>query len=166
MTLSSTSILVVEQDPQIGCHKCLFPRWSPRCILPLWKALQDHQMGLTQAPVKLLSLHWGLEPVRVGVCLLDRGSVSCSLLVFLCASPTVNQTFWQLIFPLQDPPGSPTWGLGPLLLGENFCNCDYPPICGSSQGGGWILTVLHLHLSYSSLCGSFCISLAVEDLFC
>ena len=33
--------------------------------------------------------------------------------------------------------GSPMWGPDPLLLGENLCNCNYSPICGSlTQGYG------------------------------
>lgn len=27
--------------------------------------------------------------------------------------------------------GCPMWGLDPLLLGENLCNCDCPFVCGS-----------------------------------
>ena len=55
------------------------------------------------------------------------------------------------------------WGLVPLFLGENLCNCDYPPICGSPI---WVLTPLYLHPSYLSHCGSFFIALVVENLFC
>ena len=39
-------------------------RGSPSCFLPLWKALQDQRVGLTQGPFKLLPLRWDLEHVR------------------------------------------------------------------------------------------------------
>lgn len=47
--------------------------------------------------------------------------------------------------------------------GENLCNCDYSPICGFT---GWVVVsdyTLSLSLSH---CGSFFISLFVEDILC
>ena len=38
------------------------------CLPPLQEALQDEQVGLTQAPSKLLLLPWVLERVRFCVC--------------------------------------------------------------------------------------------------
>ena len=40
------------------------PRGSPSCLLLLWEALQDQQVGLTQAPSQLLPLFWVAEQVR------------------------------------------------------------------------------------------------------
>ena len=39
------------------------PRRSPSVLLSLWETLQDHQVGLTQAPLQLLPECWDL-----GVC--------------------------------------------------------------------------------------------------
>ena len=39
-------------------------RMSPSYLLPLWEALQDQQVGLTQGPFKLLLLPWALKCVR------------------------------------------------------------------------------------------------------
>ena len=44
------------------------PRVSSRCLLPLGEALQDQQVGLTQAPFKSLLLPGVLECVRFCVC--------------------------------------------------------------------------------------------------
>lgn len=43
-------------------------RVSPSCLLPLQKSLQDQQVGLIQAPFKLLLLLWVLVYVRLCVC--------------------------------------------------------------------------------------------------
>ena len=40
------------------------PRLSSSCLLPLWEAVQVQQVGLTQAPFKLLLLPLVLAPVR------------------------------------------------------------------------------------------------------
>lgn len=39
-------------------------RVSPICVLTLQEALQDQQVGLTQAPLRLLPLQWKSECVR------------------------------------------------------------------------------------------------------
>ena len=39
------------------------PRVSPSCLLPLQETFQDQQVGLAQAPFKLLHLPWVLEQV-------------------------------------------------------------------------------------------------------
>ena len=50
MTLASNSVYV----PRVSCS----------CLLPLWEILQDQQVGLTQAPFKLLLLPWVPEYMR------------------------------------------------------------------------------------------------------
>ena len=50
MILARDDIIVEEWVPQNGCCQHLSPQ----------EALQDQQMGLTQAPFKLLSLFWDL----------------------------------------------------------------------------------------------------------
>ena len=44
------------------------PRGSPTSLLPLWEALQDQQVGLTQIPFKWLLLHRDLEYVKFCMC--------------------------------------------------------------------------------------------------
>ena len=73
-------------------------------------------------------------------------SVSYSLLTLQYASPAglEIQTFWGLIFLVQHPQaGEPNVGLNPSLLGENLCNCNYSPICGSLTQGyeSWLYHV-------------------------
>ena len=43
-------------------------RESPSCLLPLQKSLHGQQVGLIQAPFKLLLLLWVLVYVRLCVC--------------------------------------------------------------------------------------------------
>ena len=51
MMRPSSSVLMVEQAPQNGCHQS-FPKGSPSCLMPLPEALQDQQLGVPQAPFK------------------------------------------------------------------------------------------------------------------
>ena len=62
MALASTSVCV--------------PRVTSSCLLPLWETLQDQQVGLTQAPFKLLLQPWVLECVRFCVHPLRMESLS------------------------------------------------------------------------------------------
>ena len=45
------------------------------CLLPLWAALQDQQVGLPQAPLISLLLHWVSEHERLCPCPLRVGSL-------------------------------------------------------------------------------------------
>lgn len=56
------------------------------------------------------------------------------------------------------------WGSDPLLFGKKLWNYDYPLICRSPiQGYTTKGVILHLHPSYLSRCGSFFISLIMEN---
>ena len=47
-----------------------------------------------------------------------------------------SHKFWGLVFVVQYPQlRSLMCGLDPLLFGENFCACDYPPVCGHLPEG-------------------------------
>ena len=56
------SNLFQNELAKMGGSVCV-PRVSPRCLLPLWKTLQDQQVGPRQASFKLLLLPWVLEHV-------------------------------------------------------------------------------------------------------
>ena len=61
--------LALEKWPLVGDALCipgaLLPvSMPPDCLLPLREVLQDLQVGLTQAPFKLLLLPWIPEHVR------------------------------------------------------------------------------------------------------
>ena len=53
----------VQGGFQNGSSVCV-PRMTSSCFLFLWETLQDQQVGLTQAPFKLLLLPWVPEHVR------------------------------------------------------------------------------------------------------
>ena len=141
----------LTRAPKNGCRQGLCARVSCSSLLPLWEALQDQQVGLMQAPFKLLLLPRILECVRF--CM-------HSPLALLCACPTdlQSQTFLGLVFPVKDPRlGNSMWDWDPSLPGENLCNHDYP-------GAVSLDYTVYLH-SYPSCCGSFFMSFVV-DLFC
>ena len=53
-------------------------RVSSSCLLPLWEALQDQQVSLTQAPFELLLFPWVPECVRFCVYPLGVESLFCT----------------------------------------------------------------------------------------
>ena len=80
MALASASVLVVEELPKMAAASIFFPWVSPNFLLPLREALQDQQVGLPQAPFKMLLLPWVSECVRVCVSPLRKESVFSTVL--------------------------------------------------------------------------------------
>ena len=85
------------------------PRMSSICLLPLPEALKDWQVGLTQVHFKLLMHSWIPKQVRFVYTLQEWSLTSFSPLGLPEYAPTglQSQTFWGLVFLLQDPRG---WG--------------------------------------------------------
>lgn len=54
MKLAITSVLVVEPVPKLSASSIYIISGSFCCLLPLWVALQDQQVALTQAHLKSL----------------------------------------------------------------------------------------------------------------
>ena len=73
-----------------------FIRVSSYCLMPVQEILQDQQVGVTQAPFKLLLL-WVLEHVRFCVHSLRLESISHSLLGLPKVSST-SPVIWGLIY--------------------------------------------------------------------
>lgn len=125
---------------------------SPKWLLPaslflggvliasyLWEAFQDQQVSLTQVPFRLLPLHWDSECVRCCVGPLRVESLfpiafwlsyTKAQLAFKARNSEVSSS-WCGIPGM----GSLMWGSDPLILGENLCNCDSSPVCGSPESG-------------------------------
>ena len=146
------------------------PRGSSSCLLPLWEALQDQQVGLTWGPFKLLPLHWVLEHVGFCVSSIRLESLFPTVLwLSHIQAPLAFKARYSGAPPSQcktPGPRNMMWGSDPLLLEENLSNCDSPPVCGSPNLGVWVLTIPYLCPSYPFHCDSFFISLAAENLFC
>ena len=77
------------------------PRVSPNCLLLLQETLQDQQVGLTQVSFKLLLLPWVLEHVKLCVHPLRVESLLPPTL--WVSAGLQSQTFWGVVFPVQDP---------------------------------------------------------------
>lgn len=106
-----------------------------------------------------------LECMRFCICPLRVETVSDSPLPlpYLSHTGLQNYMFCRLISPVCTPRlESLTCGSDPSLLGENLCNCDYPPIRGSPLPGVWVLTIPHLHHFYPFFCGSFFLALVLS----
>ena len=76
------------------------------CLLPLWDALLNHQVGLIQAPFRILFIPWVLECVRFYVHPVRVKCISYSPLTLLEVSHTglQSQTLWGILSLLPDPP--------------------------------------------------------------
>ena len=121
MALASTGVIAIEWDPKVAAGRISFPRGSSTCLLPLQGGLQDQQVGVTQAPVKLLPLCWDLERVRFCKCLLRAKSLFPTALLLPQDKPTCFQSlaFWGSF----STSGVPGWGA--------WCGTQTP----RSQGG-------------------------------
>lgn len=109
----SSSVLMVEQAPQNGCHQCL----SLREVQVASCLSQNLSKIGSWVCSRLLSKHvrFLYAPFK------SRISVMCSPPVLLYASPIglQRQTFGGLVFQCSNPRlGSLTWSLDSLLLGE------------------------------------------------
>lgn len=92
------------------------------------EVLQDQQVHLTQAHLKLLPLHWGLEHVRFSSSPLRVESLFSPLHFLHQSCWLLKQLFlgsssWHRIPML----GSLMWGSDSSFLGENLCDFYYPP---------------------------------------
>lgn len=111
MVLACPSILVVEPPPQISVASMYVPRASSNCLLLLYKALQDQQRGLTQAPFHLLALHWVSDHVRLCVCVLQSGiyvSYRPPDLLYVNPASLQGPRFWGFL----PGAGPQDWGAG------------------------------------------------------
>ena len=99
---------------QCYCCRTSFPNWllpaSPSSggvpgVSSLWEGLQDEQMGLTEAPFKLLPLHQDSEHAKFCAHPSRAVFVSCSFLALLNISLTGFQSHmsWGLVFMVKDP---------------------------------------------------------------
>ena len=64
MVPASVSVFMADKIPEMASASIYVPRGNFHCLLLLQEALQDQQMGMTQAPFKLLPLPWVLEHVK------------------------------------------------------------------------------------------------------
>ena len=160
MVLASTSVLVIQQTPNMAATSMYVLRGCPSDLLPLWE-----QVGLTQTPFKLLPLCWVSEDVRSAMLFLRVKSL---LLPSKQAMLTFKaRKFWGLIWCRTPELGS--WGanIGLKFLapwGGSFAILIICLFVGCLPQNV-VLSLPCLCCSYPSCCGSFFISLVVENLF-
>ena len=150
----------IEGAPQNGCHQCLCPQaeLQPPPAPPPQEILQDQQVGLAQAPIKLLLLLWAVEhlrlcmhPLRVAFLfppvLWDSGDQAP--LAFK-ASGSGGSSSWCGTPGM----GSPTWGAEPSFLWDSVCNAVLLWFVGCPPGAPGRDFIASPSL-LSSHCGSF-----------
>lgn len=118
------------------------PSGSSSCLLPFQESFQDQLV----CPFRLFSDHClctGFQSVWDSVCPLRAESISYSPPALPYARPASFQSqcsgsssFWCKTPGLR----SLMWDLDPSPPGDNLCNCDYPPVCGSptQKCGSWL----------------------------
>ena len=143
MAPASTSVPMVEVALWMAATNAYVPRVSCSCLLLLREILQDQQVGLTQAPIKLLLLPWVLECVKFCGCPLRVKSLSPKSY----GTPEIKAhwpskpVLWGLVFPVQDlQAGEPDVRLRPFTPLRESLQCNYSPVCGSPTQwyGTWI----------------------------
>ena len=135
MVLASTNVLVVEQAPPNGYHQCLCSQGKlhlpPASLEGSPKSAGGSDPGSFQITASVLGLGAAeilCAPFKSG------GSISYSPLALPKLSSTGLQSqcseassSWCRTLRLENP----MWVSEPSLLGENLCNCNYPPVLGS-----------------------------------
>ena len=153
---------------QNGCHQRLHLQRESQLPPAFWEALQDQQVGLTQASLKLLPLHWVSECVRF--CRHPLRAESLFPTALQLSHRQIPLAFKArrpggLVFLVWDPQaGEPDVGLGPHSLGRTSAIVIILLFVGHLEV--CILTTVHLCSSYLSRCCSFFISLVVENTLC
>ena len=136
-----------------AANLCVHSR-SPSCLLPLWEALQDQQVGLTQSPFKLLPLCWVLECVRFCIHLLEAECLFPTTLwlshtQFLLACEASTWGSSSQCRTLLPQLGNLIWVSEPSLFGKNFFPLSSHLWVAHLRV--WVLTIC-LHSSYPSHC--------------
>ena len=130
IVLARISVTVVERDPQNDCHQCLYsqgelhlPSVSPGDSPRSASGSDPESFQITASFLGPGMYEILCGPFKSGV------SISHSPLTLPKVRPDgfQSQTFWGLIFMVQNPQaGEPSVGLG----SHAPCNYNYPPICG------------------------------------
>ena len=128
MVLASTSGLMVEWDSQNTCHKCFCHQRESQ--LSLQEPLKDQQASGSDRLLSNYCLCTGRLRVYEILSASFKGKVSVyySPTSFPHARPPgfQSQTSWGFIVLVHNLwVAVLMWGLGPSLLGENLCNCDW-----------------------------------------
>ena len=128
MVPASASVFLADKIPEMASASIYVPRGSFHCLLLLQEALQDQQMGMTQAPFRLLTLPWVLEHVRFCMHSFTVESLFYRPLALMYMAFKVSHSGGSSLCRSLEL-GSQMWDLDPSLPWENSHNCDYPSLC-------------------------------------
>ena len=156
-----------DELSKIPAASICIPRPSSSCLLPLGGSpgsAGGPDLGSCRMTTSVLIL----ELERLYVRFFQSGiSVSHSPPAFPNVSPTSlqSQVFWGLIFPAQEPRArEPSVWLRPLAPWGEPRQSSSPSSLWVVPWGTWVLPVLGLCSPCFLSCGSFLVSLVVEDL--
>lgn len=136
------------------CNERPNPRGSPSCLLSLWNAFQDQQVGLTLAPLKLLSLCQDsaceifFSPFKGGGLWLLCLSCSPKCRLHWFSKPDVLGTH----FLVQNPQaGEPRMGLRPFVSQGGPLWWWYSSCVWVARRVLWVLSKLCVYFVYVSI---------------
>ena len=127
MAPASSRVLVVEWAPEMDGIRVYVPRKYRRLLLLFQEALQDQQMGLTQAPFKFSPL-----PESRGVWDFLQLADSPACKPCWSSNPDIPGAWLPHIAP---PPREPSMGLTPHFLGKTSAIVIILPFVGHSSRG-------------------------------
>ena len=114
MVLASTSVLMVENAPQNGCHQHLCPQGESPLPPVSWEGSLRSASDSDPVSFQITASVLGFRTCEImHTPIKSKVSVSCNSLAFLHTSPAgfQSQIFRGLIFPVQDPwAGKPSVG--------------------------------------------------------
>ena len=158
MALASTRVHVIEGAPKNGC--CQYPCPQGELQLPLDSSGHSPRSTGRSDP----------GSYQITASTLGPRAYCVHPLKVKCLFPPAFWNSWKkapLIFKAKCSGSSSSWYRTPVL-GSLMSRWD-PLLLFSCLWvihlGVWVLTIPPLHSSYTAHCGSFCISLVVEDLF-
>ena len=168
MVPANVSVFMADKTSEMASASIYVLRGNFSCLLLLQEALQDQQMGMTQAPFKLLPLPWVLEHVILHAFCHSGISLFNSLLALIYTHPhwpskSAIQGAYLCVGPL-------SWGAKCGIWTPHFLEKTHTILIIllflSYLLRVWVLTILHLHCFYQSCGSSFFVFLIVKNLFC
>ena len=134
--------------PEMAAASVFVPRMSSSCLLLLWETRHDQQVGLSQAPFKILLLPWVLEHEFLGASFKSGVSISpCPLgLPKVSSTGLQSQMLWGLASWHKTLGfGDPDVGLRPIVPWEEPLQLIILPFVGRPPSGVGLDCIVFLH---------------------
>ena len=136
---------MLEGVPLMATASVCVHRECPSSLLPLQEVSKISKWVRPES-LQIIASALGLRVGEICTCLLGVQSLLPTALWFSCRQVPLTFKVRHSCHPSYRIPrlGSSMWSLNPSLLGENFCICDYLPVCGPLT---WVCESRLYHIS-------------------